>query len=358
MRPQQILEIAKRLFLRKGLIRRRRQGTPFVQGPPTIPNVGYVAGRVTFDVLPDDVLLDILDFYGFDSESSCYPWRWHTLVHVCRRWRQIIFASPLRLDLQFVCTPRTRVRELLDFLPPSMPIMIRYSFDGTPRSCSTLSLEDESQVIAALEQRDDMYHIQLEDLSNSLLEKLATAMQETFSTLTHVELSASDETAPVLPKEFLGGSAPCLERFWLKGIPFPDVPQLLLSANRLIHVHLEKIPDSGYFSPEAMVTALSTCTSLEALFIEFLGNPRPNVISQEVTWLTPISLPALATFVFEGHSKYFHNLFFRIDNPLFALIGNHLDMNKRVHYETFLTPSGFSFRYWDICLMDPVPVEE
>lgn len=322
----------------------------------TTADVGYVTGRVTFDMLPDDVLFEIFDFYGFDCGYSCYPWGWRTLVHVCRRWRQIIFASPLRLGLQFVCTPRTQVRELLEFLPPSLPIMILNHLD-TPPPCPTPSIEDVSQVVAALEHRDDMYCIELEDLPGCLLEKLAITMQETYPALAYVLLWACDETAPVLRTEFLGGSAPCLERFWLRGIPFPDAPRLVSSTSDLVHLILEKIPDSGYFSPEAMITALSTCTKLESIHIDFIGNPHPDLASHEIASLTHIPLPTLNRFVFEGHGKYFHNFFSRIENPLFALEGNY-DMNKRVHYEASLTPSGFSFHYWDAHLMDPVPVEE
>jgi hypothetical protein len=234
--------------------------------------------------------------------------------------------------------------------------MIRNYFD-TPPPYPAPRIEDGSQVIAALEQRDDVYVIELEDLPSPLLEKLATTMQETYPSLQYVLLWAGDDTAPVLRKEFLGGSAPCLEKFWLRGIPFPDAPQLLLSTRDLVHLRLEKIPDSGYFSPEAMITALSTCRKLEVLHIDFIGNPYPDLTSQEIASLTHVSLPALIGFVFEGHGKYFHSLFPRIECRLFALEGN-FDMNKRVHYQASLTPSGFLFNYWDAHLMDPVPVEE
>jgi hypothetical protein len=101
-----------------------------------------------------------------------------------------------------------------------------------------------------------------------------------------------------------------------------------------------KIPDSGYFSPEAMITALSTCTKLETILVDFIGNPHPDLTSQEIiASLTYISLPALTVFVFEGHGKYFHNFISRLENPLFVLQGN-FDMNTHVHYERFLTLSG------------------
>lgn len=89
-------------------------------------------------------------------------------------------ARDRRVDLQFLCMPRTRVRGLLNFLPPAMPIMIGNSFDS-PTPHSTLSLEDGSQVVAAFEQRDRVSWLHLQDPLSALLEKLTTTMQETSS---------------------------------------------------------------------------------------------------------------------------------------------------------------------------------
>jgi len=46
-------------------------------------------------------------------------------------------------------------------------------------------------------------------------------------------------------------------------VPYPGLPKLLSSATHLVTLHLLNIPHSGYISPEAMVTALSTLTRLE-----------------------------------------------------------------------------------------------
>ena len=86
------------------------------------------AGRMTINKLRDDVLLHIFLFGGLvyqhpsagihlpgtgDVDRLCsLPWEWHRLVHVCRRWRSIIFASPNFLDLQLVCFPGTQDRVL------------------------------------------------------------------------------------------------------------------------------------------------------------------------------------------------------------------------------------------------------
>lgn len=106
------------------------------------------------------------------------------------------------------------------------------------------------------------------DLSfpSSQLEDVSAAMQAPFPELTDL-LLWSNETAsePVLPNSFLGGSAPRLRYLQLRGIPFPGLPKLLLSAAHLVHLYLYDIPYSGYISPEAMVAGLSVLNSLEDL---------------------------------------------------------------------------------------------
>lgn len=379
---------------------------------------------MAFDTLPDDVLFHIFDFYRMGS--TFYPWTWITLAHVCSRWRQIIFASPRRLDLQFLCTPRTRrVRELLDSLPPAMPIMISNSFDSptrtlpppmtTPgRSRSTLSLEDGRQAIfAAIEQRERVWWIHLHGLSSALVDKLATMMQETFPKLRYLRLWAADDDdggervdareflqAAVTEglgfgfgEGFLGGSAPDLESFMLRGIPFSSLglSKFLLSTNELVHFVLERIPDSGYISPEAMIAALSTCTKLEMLVIDFLSEDAAGpsesgtesladpTSSQEIISTTTtaaatattatatarIRLPALTYFNFDGNGSYFDNFVPRIESPLLARDSNPFwqhdtSVIRHVHYEASFTQttSMFSSRYISRPLVIPFLEDE
>src|SRR6266700_3384297 len=89
-------------------------------------HVGLVVA-IEIDVLPDDVLLAIFDFYvvgyqdldfieallsNFDTKTKIRSWQ--SLVHVCRRWRGLVFGSPRRLNLQLCCTTKTPARETLD----------------------------------------------------------------------------------------------------------------------------------------------------------------------------------------------------------------------------------------------------
>ena len=59
---------------------------------------------IPIEMLPDEALLSIFDFYvGFyadkDPPTKGGIERWQSLVHVCRRWRSIVFGSPRRLNL-------------------------------------------------------------------------------------------------------------------------------------------------------------------------------------------------------------------------------------------------------------------
>ncbi len=55
----------------------------------TITELGNtVPPKATIETLPDVVLLDIFDFFVGEACKN----EWHTVVHVCRRWRHIVFA--------------------------------------------------------------------------------------------------------------------------------------------------------------------------------------------------------------------------------------------------------------------------
>ena len=179
----------------------------------------------------------------------------------------------------------------------------------------------EDNIIAALECRGRIYRISLSILWGSELDIFLAAMQQPFPELkTLALLSYNDQintkTVEVVPDSFLGGSAPRLEVLSLEGIPFPGLPKLLLSATHLVTLFLRHIPHSGYFSPDRMVTALSTLTSLSHLWLEF-ESPRscPDTASRLLPPSTPSVLPVLAIFEFKGVSEYLDDLVACIDAP-------------------------------------------
>ena len=204
----------------------------------------------TINVLPDDALLEIFDFCRRDYDHvhrwiSDVVWKWHILLHVCRRWRHITFASPLRLHLQILCTHGTPVRKSLDIWP-TFPIVIGYAGFRHGRLRDVVPT-DEDNVIAALEHTSRVCEIRL-NVMGAQLGRIATVMQEPFPALTHLFLSSQDRNVPVLSGQFLGQSAPCLQQLSLNCIPFPALPIPLPSASDLITLKLYNIPQTGYIS--------------------------------------------------------------------------------------------------------------
>ena len=267
----------------------------------------------TINVLPDDVLLEIFDFRRQDhalSRPSDEVWQWHILVHVCRRWRHIMFASPLRLNLKILCTYGTPVRKSIDIWP-AFPIVIRYDTYGSP---GTFAPTDEDSVTAALEHTSRVCKVILPSVTGAQLGRIAEVMQEPFPALTHLVLWLEDRNIPVLPGQFLGRSAPCLQELILEGIPFPALPILLPSASDLTTLSLISIPQTGYISPEEMVAGLATLTRLRYLIIGFRSpNSRPDQIRLPPT--TRTVLPALTSFIFHGVREYLEDFAAGIDAP-------------------------------------------
>ena len=232
---------------------------------------------------------------------------WHTLVHVCRNWRDVAFRSPLRLNLQLCCKARTPVRDLLDIWPP-LPIVVKdYGYERW----------DEGNVISALEHNDRICEVHLARVPNAQLEKVIAVLQQPFLALTRLYIGSEDGTAPVVPRSFLGGSTPRLQSLVLDRIPFPGLPALLLSATHLIHLDLWKIPHSGYISPQSMVTCLSALNSLKSLAIKFESpRSRPDRGSRRSPPQGRILLPVLTDLYFKGVGEYLDELVACIITPL------------------------------------------
>jgi hypothetical protein len=137
----------------------------------------------------------------------------------------------------------------------------------------------------------------------------------------------------VLPDSFLGGSAPHLEVISLYGIPYPGIWKLLLSTTALVHLRLCDIPHSRYISPEGMVTALSTLTSLERLYLKF-RSPRPQDDREDrhPPSLRSIVLPTLTRFWFRGNDEHLEYIISRVDAP--QLHDIHISFFNRLVFHT------------------------
>ena len=261
-------------------------------------------------MLPENVLLDIFCFYKEDHDKSYPVWEWRLLVHVCQRWRQLVFASPIRLDLRILCTDRTPVRKNLGIWP-ALPITIRLDYSRWDES-------NEGNIIAALEYADRVNDILLVG-AGPKLERITAAMQRPFPVLTTLYLQSKDGYNPVLPAEFLGGSAPRLQEIRLNNIPFPALPTLLLSTSDLVNLDLGIVRPTGYISPEAMVVCLAALPRLKTIYFGFRSAPsHPGQIHPPP--VTRTVLPALTDFGFHGASEYMEDLVSRIDAPQLNMI--------------------------------------
>jgi len=278
----------------------------------------HLQGQVTIDMLTDDALLEIFDFCRaigtseLETDEMEDPMWWEALVHVCQRWRKLIFASPRRLDLHVTCSRKTHTRTSLDIWPP-FPIMISsiwyYSWYKDD--------DDDENIIAALEHRDRIDEILFRSVPSRALERFITVMQEPLVALTkfRIESTIEKRRSIILPEAFFSVSAPNLRSFSSSGISFPSLPDFIISARDLVDLRLEDIPDFGYIAPEVIVANLAPLPNLKHLSIGFdypqhfpiQGNPPP----------PPRAVfPALSLFSFTGINKYLEDFVARIDTPL------------------------------------------
>ena len=258
-----------------------------------------VVGNAPIDMLPEEVLLEVFAFYlcGIDDKEE-----WETLVHVCRKWRSIVFLAPRRLDLRLVCTAGTPTRKMLGIWP-ELPIVIRLYW---------LDEEIEDDVLAALEQKDRICELYVYNTSNHGLKSLAEATKVPPPALTDLLLESFREM-PTVPDPLLRGSAPHLRSLHLKGVRFPAFPEVLLSTTDLVDLSLRDLPN---ITPWVMVDCLPSLTRLEKLRLDDPYSQHRLDQASTLPPLTPIVLPVLTKIAFKGTSEYLNNFFSHFDAPL------------------------------------------
>ena len=187
-------------------------------------------------------------------------WPWRALAHVCQRWRRIIFAWPNQLGVQVECMSGTGMAKVLNVWP-TLPLSISLELDDKNL--------DGGDLISGLTHRDRLVGIKFWGLSKSQLERCAIMMQGSFPNLRTLVLTRRAGVPPVITDPFLGGSVPRLRQLRLCHVPFPTLPDLLLSASDLVDLHLDQIPSTGYISSDMMATCMSLLPRLQSVFIIF-----------------------------------------------------------------------------------------
>ncbi|KAH9052272.1 hypothetical protein EDB87DRAFT_1835939, partial [Lactarius vividus] len=259
--------------------------------------------QVTIGKLSNEVLLNIFRHY-----LDASPQFWPRLVHICRKWRHIVFASQQALHLRLFCTHGTPVLKNLDCWP-ALPIVVQYG--GSP-TLDSPAPEDDDNVVAALEQSGRVSSISL-TITSSLLEKLS-AIERPFSELEDLSLLSRDSARRALPSAFQWGSR--LRTLHLTSAAIPTLPELISHSTGLVDLQLHKIPDAGYFSPNAFVSALSDMSQLQTLSLHFHSfTHRRNNLGFPPQSGERVVLPVLTCLKYRGSSMYLDNFVARIDAP-------------------------------------------
>ena len=268
--------------------------------------------RTTIEVLPEDVLLEIFDFYRMYAieQSPGRPWKWHHLAHVCRGWRHVISRSPRRLVLRILCEYGAPIGSILDYWP-TLPLVA--TFSAGPKSKHI-----PGNVMAALRRPDRLCEIDVH-VTSSMLAPIVEVIQKPCKALENIRITVEVPTGPsiLVHNAFLGGSAPHLREIKLRGIafPFPEIRRVLLSTNNLVELQLANIPNDAYLAPNDLVTGLSTLSQLKRLMIDFHSHapsPPPSMAHPPPQRAT---LPSLESLDFHCASGYLEEFIARIDLP-------------------------------------------
>jgi hypothetical protein len=122
---------------------------------------------------------------------------WYKLAQVCRKWRYLILASPIRLDIHLLCSYCVPVADILAH-SASLPLAIWYTSGDRE-----MTAKDEEGALLALSHRDRVHRISL-CMPASKLGKFVKAMDEEFPILERICIGSQpgDSTGQMFPRTF------------------------------------------------------------------------------------------------------------------------------------------------------------
>lgn len=141
---------------------------------------------MTIDILPDNIFLEIFDFclYQPTRDPIQRTKSWQILVHVCQRWRTIIFLSARHLDLYLSCSYGIRLGKNLTHWPATLPLAVDYT------RYSSHTPKDDVVVLAALRHSGRVHHINIRG-TDALLKKVVKVMRKPFPALLHLNIACN-----------------------------------------------------------------------------------------------------------------------------------------------------------------------
>ena len=291
--------------------------------------------KVMVEKLSDEILLRIFRFFLNPS-----PQIWPILVHICRKWRHLIFASHRALCIRLSCTHGTPVLKILD-LWPALPLALEYG--GSPEPNPPVP-EDEENILTVLNRSDRISSIHL-TLTKSLLENLSS-IEGQFSELEDLVLLSESDMKLTVPRTIRWG--PRLRRLHLTGIAFLRLPELLSSSKSIVDIQLHEMPGIGYFTPQPLLKALSGMTQLQSLSLRLLPDAALSVGPHSSRCRAV--LPNLTCLRYQGTSECLNDLLAFIHAPCLAVLERSDILFSEHSFSVSLTrPASECFRYQVFC---------
>ena len=266
---------------------------------------------MTIQTLSDEVLLRIFRCFLESSLRS-----WPILVHICRKWRHLVFASHRALQLRLFCTHGTPVLKALDCWP-TLPIVVEY---GGFSALNPPAPEDEGDILAALKRSDRVSSIHL-TVTKSLLKNLPS-IRGKFSKLEDLVLHSQDGKHLFLPSKIRSGnwSGTHLRVLHLTRVEFSAPFRLLSSSRDLVDIQLHDISNNRFLSPNALAGALSGMARLRSLSLSFLSTTayQTTIPLSKKCVVNHVVIQSLSCLKYRGASSYLDNLSARLDAPYLA----------------------------------------
>ncbi|KAH9990636.1 hypothetical protein BJV74DRAFT_421172 [Russula compacta] len=274
--------------------------------------------NLIIDNLPDEVLLDIFDSYRqhFTHDQSLWntKHKWFKLMHVCRRWRCIVFASSTRLDLCLFVSNSNPGNMNTIFSPHLSPLPIAINHDCPPLGVTShMKGKEIGCMLAVLKRCGDRVRGITFSGSAPDFDKLFEATKHPFPILEDLELYHCSIIELNLPATFLMGSAPHLRRLKLDRISLISISSLLSSAMMLIELCL------GIYNPSPKALLLTHLQNMHCLrHLKLRTWEAPSLLNSPVPPTNPrdtFLLPKLTSFHYQGPSLFLSAFMARFTAP-------------------------------------------
>ncbi|KAI0261331.1 hypothetical protein BC834DRAFT_896216 [Gloeopeniophorella convolvens] len=229
---------------------------------------------VTIHSISDIALLEVFHYYKearlahFSYSPPSRPWYRLVPAHVCHRWRQLIVASPKRLDLELRCSWRPPLAGYLHLFP-GWPLVLQYLTGecrpneyrmAEPARIPTIASRDTGNILLALSDPTRLWGVSLE-APPVLLGRFLTVMDKPPPELRILHLETSAIIS--LPTPFLTDDASKLRNLHLFNV-IPPLPRSPHVVDFRFGIHPSEDPPDGGWMNELLgcICAMPLLTSL------------------------------------------------------------------------------------------------